>query len=455
MRSSWLFLASILFVLISCRKSEELTPGPPVTAENALESYLNNGDETYSWELRESYSVVGVQVYVLLLASQKWRGQTWLHQLNVFVPSEIDHDGALLFIDGNGLRNGQPAWESQNNDFIFIASLIANKNKAVTAILWQTPNQPLYNGLTEDALISFTLHNFKSDKDYTWPLLFPMVKGARRAMDAVQAFSMENLNKDINRFVVSGASKRGWTTWLTGATDDRVAAIAPMVFDVVNMPVNIQYQLEVWGDYSVQIQDYVDLGIVQEVGTGTGAELTQMIDPFSYRNQLTMPKLLVFGTNDEYWPVDAVKNYIGEMPGENFIHYVPNAGHNLEGGEQAAAAISAFFGRTLRRESYPAVRWQVEEGSQAINLTVEASADQLEGAFLWTADSEDRDFRDETFVRKDLNVDPMGSLEAQVDYPTSGFRAFYVDLIYPDPAGGQYIKCTRMFVADADEVFIN
>lgn len=455
MKNNWLVFIGILLLFASCRKSENVAPGPPVTAETALESYLDNGDETYSWELRESYSVVGVQVYVLLLTSQRWREHTWVHQLNVFVPAEVEHDGALLFIGGNGLRNGQPDWESKDDEFIFIASLIASKNKAVTAMLWQTPNQPLYNGLSEDALISFTLHNFRSDQDYAWPLLFPMVKGAHRAMDAVQAFCKETLNKDINRFVVSGASKRGWTTWLTGATDDRVAAIAPMVFDVVNMPVNIEYQLEVWGDYSVQIQDYVDLGIVQEVGTGTGAELTQMIDPFSYRTDLTMPKLLIFGTNDEYWPVDAVKHYIDEMPGENFIHYVPNAGHGLEGGEQAAVAISAFFGHTLRKEAYPAVGWRVEEKNQKISLTVEASAGQLEGAFLWTADSEDRDFRDEKFVQKDLKVDHVSTLEADLDYPSAGFRAFYVELIYPDPNGGQYSKSTRMFVADPDEIFVN
>ena len=158
------------------------------------------------------------------------------------------------------------------------------------AIVWQVPNQPLYDDLTEDALISFTLHNFREDGDFTWPLLFPMTKTAIRAMDAIQAFSKENLKQDVNKFVVAGGSKRGWTTWLTGAHDNRVAAIAPMVIDVLNMPVSLEYQLEVWDDYSVQIEDYVKLEIPQQVHTEQGNQITKMIDPYSYRKKVIITK---------------------------------------------------------------------------------------------------------------------------------------------------------------------
>jgi PhoPQ-activated pathogenicity-related protein len=83
--------------------------------------------------------------------------------------------------------------------------------------------------------------------------------------------------------VVTGASKRGWTTWLTGASDKRVEAIAPMVIDVLNMPVSLDYQIKSWGDYSIQIEDYVKLGIPQSTGSADGQAITAMIDPYSYR----------------------------------------------------------------------------------------------------------------------------------------------------------------------------
>lgn len=209
---------------------------------------------------------------------------------------------------------------------------IATKNNGIVALLKQTPNQPLYGDLTEDEIISYTIHKFKEDGDgILWPLLFPYGKGCpAKAMDAVQEFSKKELHHDINRFVVSGASKRGWTTWLTGASDPRVVAIAPMVIDMLNMPVNLDYQLKMYKGYSIQIEDYVKLGIPQSVHSDKGNAATTMIDPYSYRKKLTMPKMLFMGTNDEYWTVDAIKNYIDSIPGQNHIHYVPNAGHDLE-----------------------------------------------------------------------------------------------------------------------------
>ncbi len=458
-----ILLVPILF-LSSCKNNSKATAEAQgineieveakVTPETALESYLKIEDNAYAWELKDTYEVDNVTAYDLLLTSQKWREHTWKHQLTILVPKDIAHDGSLLFITGGSVEDGMPRWKSKGDyDDTAPMANIAEKNKAIVAILRQVPMQPLYDGdLVEDQLISFTLHNYKNDKDLTWPLLFPMVKSAVRGMDAVQEFSKEKLQKEISRFTVTGASKRGWTTWLTGASDKRVEAIGPMVIDVLNMPVSLDYHLTAWSEYSEQINDYIKLEIPQTVNTEDGNALTQMIDPYSYRDKLTMPKIIFIGTNDEYWPVDAVKNYIKDIPGENYIHYTPNAGHNLDGGEKALKALSAFWGRTLDKKPYADLSYELSSDKTTAMLSITSNSEDLKSIYLWSADSEDRDFRDETWSSDKINPAKDKTTIQKITFPKSGFKAFYMDLEYEDPNGGTYTKSTRMYLADDDEI---
>ncbi len=441
-------------LLTNCNPQKEDVKPVVVTPETAMESYLNNGDTTFHWSVKATYSIFGVNAYDLFLTSQQWREHTWVHQLTILVPATVSYDGALLWITGGKIRDGEPRWASQDDGETVTFATVALNNNAVVAVLRQVPNQPLYDGLTEDALISYTLHQFKNDGDYTWPLLFPMTKSAIRAMDAIQEFTDKEIQKKINRFVVSGASKRGWTTWLTGAWDDRVAAIGPAVIDVLNMPVNLDYQIETWGDYSYQIQDYVELGIAQDISSDQGRALATMIDPYSYREKLTMPKMIFIGTNDPYWPVDAIKNYIDDIPGQNFIHYVPNAGHDLGGGETALRALSAFFVNTLRGGNYPELSWDVNETTTGVDISVQGTTDKLITARLWVAGSTDRDFRNDQWSGTELANITNGKVQTTVDFPDMGFKAFYIDLEYPSASGGTYTKSTRMFVTDENELFL-
>ncbi|MCW3116525.1 MAG: PhoPQ-activated pathogenicity-like protein PqaA type [Chitinophagaceae bacterium] len=441
-----LVLQSALYYSARSQSGEKITPA------TALQHYLHNDDTAFHWELKDTYEIGEVKAYALLLTSQKWRQFTWTHQLTLFVPKENKYDGALLFVTGGSVKEGLPNWNGRDDKFFKNISELAVKNSAIVAVLRQTPNQPLFNDLTEDALISYTLHQFKNDSDYSWPLLFPMVKSAVRAMDAVQQFSKQTLHHVVNRFVVSGASKRGWTTWLTGANDNRVAAIGPMVIDILNMSVNLDYQIKAWNEYSIQIEDYVKLGIPQGAHTESGNAINEMIDPYSYRKKLTMPKMIFMGTNDEYWVVDAIKNYYDSIPGRNMIHYVPNVGHDLGDGKSAFEGLSAFFGLTLAHHPYPACSWDITTKKKNAHLIVKTTPDILVDAVLWSATSDNMIFTKATWTGKSLGAKNKSRIKVTEAFPASGFKAFYLDLKYKNPNGGEYTESTRMFVTDKNEL---
>src|SRR5699024_10710691 len=112
------------------------------------------------------------------------------------------------------------------------------------------------------------------------------------------AIATAKLDCDVTQFIVTGASKRGWTTWLTAAVDPRVCAIAPMVIDMLNTARQMKHQLKTYGRYSEQIKPYIKYHVVEDFDTKRGRKLLAAVDPFAYRDALTMPKLIFSGTND-------------------------------------------------------------------------------------------------------------------------------------------------------------
>ena len=445
---------SIIIVALLCAWNVAAQVAPA----KALKHYIDREDNTFAWEVRDSLRTDGAMAYRLRMQSQTWREFAWIHELVVIVPDKLTNDEALIHISGGSAdeKTGEPNYHKWSDSLIGFMSGIASRCEAVTAILWQVPRQPLYGGKYEDELVSFTFHNYQMDKDQTWPLLFPMTKSVIRAMDAIEEFSeKKSLAVKPERFVTNGISKRGWTTWLTAASEDkRIVAIAPMVIDILNMPVSVPYQRHMFGNYSIQIQDYVNLGLTEEVVTPAGKELVAMIDPYSYRDKYTMPKMLFFGTNDEYWTVDAVKNYIDGIPGEKYISYTTNAGHGLGDKTAAVNALEAFFRQTIDGMEYPKFDYNIKEKQGSAELTIKADKAHLENVIVWEALSENKDFRQSEFMPTIKGISHKGKVKVRVEYPAKGYKAFIVMAKYRHPNGSEpYNITTRMFTADADEVF--
>ena len=99
-------------------------------------------------------------------------------------------------------------------------------------------------------MIAYTWDKFLRTGDERWPARLPMTKAVVRAMDAMTAFCASaggRRRATVDRFVVAGASKRGWTTWTTAAVDPRVVAIAPIVIDVLNVEPSFEHHYRAYG----------------------------------------------------------------------------------------------------------------------------------------------------------------------------------------------------------------
>lgn len=401
----------------------------------ALQTYINRSDNGYGWEQLEQKRSERFAITHLRLVSQTWREHEWTHHLKVVRSSQVRNSHiAFLFITGDGEGTRQ----------IEMLKLLAERAGAVAAVVTNIPNQPLYDGRKEDALIAYTLDQYLKTGDDTWPLLFPMVKSAVRAMDAVQAFLRESYGQKIDGFVLSGVSKRGWTTWLTAAADSRLRGIAPMVIDMLNIKAQTDWAQKVYGRQSEKIHDYVDLGLVKKDDTEELKTLRGWIDPYSYRQRYTMPKLLLLGTNDPYWTVDSLRHYWNDLPPPKLIFQTPNAGHDLAGGKEAIKSLAAFFQMIADGRELPNMRWQFEDtGHGKAKLVVRIS--QPASSFrLWTADSGDRDFRNNRWSSRELVIKPgSAQASAEVTMPQEGYRAYLVEALMSSPTGETYKLSTE------------
>jgi len=298
-----------------------LSASPPLE----LEAYLRKPNPAKSWRVA-SKSPTRIEAK---LVSQEWQGAKWNHDLLIVQPKKgLGGEIAILYITGDRVDRA---------DLPFIQRM-ADEARMPVVTIFDIPNQPLYDK-SEDALIAHTFGQYLMTGDATWPLLFPMTKAALAAMDAAQDIG------GFKRFVVCGSSKRGWTTWMTGVSGDkRIAGIAPMVYDNLNMPAQLAHQLKSYGKFSEMIGDYTEKGLTEVLNTEPGKKLAAMVDPYSYLSLLKVPVLAVVGSNDRYWTVDSHTLYWDAIPTRKFLSIVPNAGHNLGNGRQATAAI-AFFAR--------------------------------------------------------------------------------------------------------------
>ncbi len=354
----------------------------------ALDRYVAAPDDSYGWKVVQTTSNAAGQVTYIELTSQTWRGIVWKHQMFVCIPKQrAAKDTALLFITG-GSNNSRVSLQDA-----MIGLLLARVAREPVIVLRQVPNQPLLGGRKEDDLIAETFVHFMNSGDQSWPLLLPMVKSAVRAMDATQEYFQKEKGESITKFVVTGASKRGWTTWLTGAVDRRVKAICPMVIDTLNFYKQLPNQLRVWGEYSEQIRDYTSRGLIEQLRTPRGRILTGIVDPYSYRERYTLPKLIINGTNDRYWVVDALNHYWDDLPEPKYALYLPNAGHGLEHHrEYAVNGVAAFVRHVAEGHPLPKISWRFEYTDGGLRL--EVTADQpLVNAQAWVAYVKDLDFR--------------------------------------------------------------
>ena len=415
--------------------------------ETALDRYIAAEDIHYSWHHVSTDEDWLQKTYFLNLVSQQWLTPdevdrpVWEHELIITVPAVLRSHGehtAVLLIDG-GSNTSNPMTEGED-----AIGVIANLLGSAVAVVRQVPNQPLYfsdevdNPRTEDEILSYSMDKYMETGDEKWPVHLAMTKSAVRAMDAVQEFLSASRDLRIDDFIVMGGSKRGWTTWLTAAVDPRVKAILPISADLLNLKEQFNHHWDAYGFYTEAVGDYVGFDLSCRLQSARGKELSEIIDPYHYRDRFTMPKLLVNSTGDQFFVTDSADHYYDQLPDPKFLRNTFNTDHKQGDSDNQIETLESallWVDGVNKDETGPDFSATLlDDGSIRVTTGDDPQPDKV---MLWQATNpRARDFRleaiGEAWESTSLSRDEEGAFVGRVEIPQEGYIAYAVELRYDE-----------------------
>ena len=420
----------------------------------SMSDYIESTKNEFSYDIQEVIYEENWTGYHIKMISGEWLDSKkvdqveWWHYVDIIIPKQTTSSTGIMFIDGG---------EKSEDYFRLDAQSIRNaiKTEAVIVNISNIPFQPLnflsseQDSFEEDDLIAFAWNKFlkqgAKQKDVEWLPRFPMTRAIVRAMDLAQEIILQN-DIVVKDFVVSGASKRGWTAWTTAAVDSRVKAVVPMVIDMLNLVPSFENHYRSYGEFSPAVQEYVNYNIQDWLGTEEFKVLMSYIEPFSFIDKFTMPKYIINAGSDEFFSTDSWRFYYDKLPGEKIIRYVPNKNHSLDGRYLTEDLVSYFY-RVINDIEIPSLSWNLSDNKLIAELDYDGDYD----VSVWTAKNDNgRDFRlweegelwEETSIGKLAN----NKYELNVNSNFKGYKATMIEFTIDPESEFPLIISTGPFV---------
>ena len=498
--------------------------------DNALDTYVKSVDPTtgYKFLTDQTWSGTGYKTFVLNFTSQSWQGfdvrenPVWFHELLITVPTDattgqisISETGAtlptLVYLEGgdyDGLTSGDYHAPRYSPGVLNSQKNAKSWGQAV-AVLRQVPPSFAVNNLDEGALMSMGQKMFLETNNTKYLAEFPVTKSVSESFKVIDNFLVSqgvsrNDNGNINKFALSGASKRGHFSYLSAAVEyEKVTHLFPVSFDYIRMNKWLHNQQRGLGGYSFAWGFLYD--VFAYIDTEINDLMLKYIDPWCYRSRYAEQSMTIshyLGTSDvmmlmgdtELWFAELRYLYDQQEPSDQeslassnklFLSFLANADHGANGSEGQEQVIQPSITSLITKDILPRYRWwrgieQDQDDGQYygyIILEVDRQPDNLE-IFEAESTSPRRDWRTDAigknnrpekqnivwgnndkervvritslhdsnypFAYKGRYLAPSG-IEDKEDLST--FKAFYINLSFTDSKGNSLILTTEPNIA--------
>jgi len=412
-------LYSTCFALVACTA---------LVNSNPLDDFVSKPESVYKYvdTLYTGKTLLGGTVHVLNVTSLAWLDTSigagpsgtniWNHLVAVVIPKELRvYNYSLAYLTGNSNNDHSPP--KATDEELIAVDLVTHNTGACGIIVYQIPNcpyifkaDPTQMARGEDNFIAWTWKMYLEDdgKHPEYLARFPMVKGAFQSMRAAQDFLNKKVEKSaIDNWIVSGASKRGWTTWMVGATTCtgencvNIAGLAPLVPIVPNIRDDMHRQWMSYNGWTFAFSPYTALNLTQYVDSDSFKSMTKHVDPMHHGERLArLPKFVVVSSDDEFMQMDWTNIWYDEFQkfGETHLLIVQDSEHSLATGvPEVVSSLSAALESVAANVTRPTFDYSYNNKTGELEVTIPdefaAQVDQVRLFHTQTHSAERRDFR--------------------------------------------------------------
>ncbi|CAI5534800.1 unnamed protein product [Closterium sp. Naga37s-1] len=280
--------------------------------------------------------------YILEVTLHRWLNRSatnrhvWWHFMTLMAPDRMSraHKGVVLFFVGAGWSmHNKLLLPNKDEGFFRLAAPLVVDLGILGVMLDQVPMMPIdfYMGppgvgkavkLQEEQIMAHATAMFlENPSDYEWAMEFPMVKSVVRGFDVAQL------------------ATRALLPYVP-----RVVGIISYGYDFFSMVASYRHMFRSLGGWPILLRFHVEYNITLKIFQPQFNRFMELVDAHSYRERLTMPKLIVSAANDEFFALDDSYNYWEGLPEPKFLKLLPNIDHMvLHSSQWGYDACISFF----------------------------------------------------------------------------------------------------------------
>lgn len=414
------------------------------------------------YSLLERKKLTGIMLQRYKLNSQSWTLQgivspgLWQHEVDIYIPESARDKNALIVVNSGSNDDGTGNPVAPTNFTQEQLVQIATTTKTIVVSVSNVPNQKLtYQGasepLAEDNSVAWSWKLFINDakKYQNASLHIPM---AAAVSQALRLAKIELAPQHITKFIVTGASKRGWAAWLTALSDPDVVAIVPFAMDLLGTQESLKHMYRSYGNnWPVAFYPYYQQEIDKHIDTHEFSSLMKIEDPLSYlssdmHSRLNIEKYIINASGDDFYVPDNSRFYYDKLPGPKSLRVVENSTHNGILSVTVPSLIT-FINRYQEQKKLPEIS-EIIVSDDNKNKTLKVNfSEQPSRVLQWTAHNPvARDFRfacDIKYTSAPVTLSADGKeVIVPLTMPDSGWQATYVEATFSDG----YVATSQVYI---------